>query len=154
MVSSSDLLQIVNSQLREKCQMSKSSAQPLLLAETFLVLEISLLRSSLKEREFIAMKYVVLWLFMKTAHVTALVSWSQRMWLDFKRKGLDDFIIANNCSHQDKDSLSTFPVQKCRGNQKGMFPCDFLRCLLRVGRFRHRAVPEAGCEAAWAWGGV
>lgn len=33
-----------------------------------------------------------------------------------KRKGLDDFIIANNCSHQDKDSLITFPVQKYQGN--------------------------------------
>lgn len=36
-----------------------------------------------------------------------------------KRKGLDDFIIAHNCSHQDKDSLIAFPVQKYQGNQKG-----------------------------------
>lgn len=69
-LSSSKLLQIVKSQLLGKCQMGGSSAQPLLLAETFLVLEISLL-SSLEGREFTVMKYVVLWLFMKTAHVTA-----------------------------------------------------------------------------------
>lgn len=86
MLSSSNLLEIVKSQLQEKCQMGRSSAQPLLLAETFLVLEISLLCSLLAGREFIAMKYVVLWLFMKTAHVTAPISWSQRMWLDFKKK--------------------------------------------------------------------
>ena len=86
MVLSSSLLQAVKSQPHEKCQMGRSSAQPLLLVETFLVLEISLLCSSLEGREFIAMKYVVLWLFMKTAHVTAPISWSQRMWLDFKKK--------------------------------------------------------------------
>lgn len=85
-LSSSKLLQVVKSQLLGKCQMSRSSAQPFLLAETFLVLETSLLLSSLEGREFTAMKYVVLWLFMKTAHVTAPVSWSQRMWLDFKKK--------------------------------------------------------------------
>lgn len=66
--------------------MGRSSAKPLLLAETFLVLETSLLCSSLEGREFTAVKYVVLWLFMKTAHVTAPVSWSQRMWLGFKKK--------------------------------------------------------------------
>lgn len=85
-LSSLRLLQVVKSQLLGKCQMGRSSAQPLLLAETFLVLETSLLRSSLEGREFTAMKYVVLWLFMKTAHVTAPDSWSQRMWLDFKKK--------------------------------------------------------------------
>lgn len=67
-LSSSRLLQIVRSQLLGKCQMGRSSAQPLLLAETFLVLEISLLLSSLEGREFTVMEYVVLWLFMKTAH--------------------------------------------------------------------------------------
>ena len=71
-----------------------------------------------------------------------------------KRKGLDDFIIANNCSHQDKDSLITFPVQKYQGNRKGTFPFDFLRCLLCFGHLQYRAVPEAGCEAKWTWGGV
>lgn len=85
-LSSSKLLQVVKSQLLGKCQMGRSSAQPLLLAETFFVLETSLLLSSLEGREFTAMKYVVLWLFMKTAHVTAPVSWSQRMWQDFKKK--------------------------------------------------------------------
>lgn len=85
-LSSSKLLQVVKSQLLGKCQMGRSSAQPLLLAETFVVLETSLLRSSLEGRELTAMKYVVLWLFMKTAHVTAPVSWSQRMWLGFKKK--------------------------------------------------------------------
>lgn len=85
-LSSSKLLQVVKSQLLGKCQMGRSSAQPLLLAETFFVLETSLLLSSLEGKEFTAMKYVVLWLFMKTAHVTAPVSWSQRMWQDFKKK--------------------------------------------------------------------
>lgn len=64
-----------------------------------------------------------------------------------KRKGLDDFIIANNCSHKDKDSLITFPVQKCQGNQKGTFPFDFPGCLLRFGHLQCLAVPEAGCRA-------
>lgn len=64
-----------------------------------------------------------------------------------KRKGLDDFIIANNCSHKDKDSLITFPVQKCQGNQKGTFPFDFPGCLLQFGRLQCLVVPEAGCRA-------
>lgn len=85
-LSTSNFLQPVKSQLQERCQVGRSSARPLLLAETFLALEISLLCSPLEGRESIAMKYVVLWLFMKTAHVTAPISWSQRMWLDFKKK--------------------------------------------------------------------
>lgn len=59
-----------------------------------------------------------------------------------KRKGLDDFIIANNCSHKDKDSLITFPVQKYRGNQEGTFPFDFLCCLLWFGCLWCGAVPD------------
>lgn len=71
-----------------------------------------------------------------------------------KRRGLDDFIIANNCSHQDKDSLITFPEQKYRGNQKGTFPFAFPCCLLCFGRLRYHVVPGAGSEAEWMWGVV
>lgn len=66
----------------QKC----SSAFLFFWLKLFLSLKSLLLRSSLEGREFIAMKYVVLWLFMKTAHVTAPISWSQRMWLGFKKK--------------------------------------------------------------------
>lgn len=69
-----------------------------------------------------------------------------------KRKGLDDFIIANNCSHQDKDSLITFPAQKYQGNQKRTFPFDLPRCLLCCGPLWCCAVPGAGCEAEGIWG--
>lgn len=106
--------------------MGRSSAQPLLLAETFLVLEISLLRSSLEGREFIAMKYVCLVAFYEnsTCHCPDFLEPKDVAGFQ-KEKRLDDFIIANNCSHQDKDSLITFPVQKYQGIQKGTFPFDF-----------------------------
>lgn len=68
-----------------------------------------------------------------------------------KRKGLDDFIIANNCSHQDKGSLITFCVKKYQGNQKGTFPFDLPRCLLCFGPLWCCAVPGAGCEAEGIW---
>lgn len=69
-----------------------------------------------------------------------------------KRKELDDFIIANNCSHQDKGSLITFPANKYQGNQEGTFPFDLPRCLLCFGPLWCCAVPGAGCEAEGIWG--
>lgn len=71
-----------------------------------------------------------------------------------ERKALDDFIITNNCSHQDKDGLITFPGQKYQGNPKGTFPFDVPHCLQCFGRLWYRAVPKAGCEPKRTWGGV